>query len=323
MRVILTVFLLAAVSLTGCGPTSKQKPSKARNFDAFAQRVLENAIEPRMTRDGRGLVYTSYIRGKDLMAEIWYLERATGRVVQLTQNSWSDGQATLSPDGNLVIFTSQRQDGRNLWMVNRLTRELFQVTERGGSYADWHPSENVILFTEQRLEREDIVAMDLKSGLKRSLVESPANDSHGRWSPDGRFVVFSSDRGGTDGIYVSEVRTGKVWTVVDLPGHERFPTWSPDGNAILFSSDYWPIERGENEHGARVNLWYVEVRGGSPVRMAEMLYQNTLYDTKAVHADWSASGPYAVVATNATALAWEVLELDVARLLEVNRAAPE
>lgn len=70
--------------------------------------------------DGNWLVYVK--RDRDQNADVFLMEIATKAEHNITQNPWNDGQATVTPDGKSVVFTSNRVDGVNQIFVVPLAR---------------------------------------------------------------------------------------------------------------------------------------------------------------------------------------------------------
>ena len=95
------------------------------------------------------------------------------------------------------------------------------------------------------------------------------------WSPDKRRLVFSSAQGrevtkedpvpfldlwlvGSDGTGMMALTSGD--------GHDLAPAWSPDGRRIAFAST---MTAKEPRAQAGLDLWLIEVDGGSPTRVVQ------------------------------------------------------
>ena len=70
--------------------------------------------------DGAWLVYTK--RDRDQNADVFLMEVASRREVNITPNPWNDSQGVVTPDGTRVVFTSNREDGTAQLFVIPLAR---------------------------------------------------------------------------------------------------------------------------------------------------------------------------------------------------------
>ncbi len=105
--------------------------------------------------------------------------------------------------------------------------------------------------------RGDIFTLPRESGNTRDITNSSgADDKNPTWSPDGKYIAYISDRTGEEEIYVRE----------DKPNSE--PTQLTHGNkAYLYSLEWSPNSEKILYSDASLNLWYVDVKGGEPVRI--------------------------------------------------------
>src|SRR5690606_22015217 len=66
--------------------------------------------------DGQWLVYTK--RDRDQNADVFLMEIASRREVNVTQNPWTDTNGVVTPDGKSVVFTSNRNgDQTHIFVV--------------------------------------------------------------------------------------------------------------------------------------------------------------------------------------------------------------
>ncbi len=123
--------------------------------------------------------------------------------------------------------------------------------------------------------RGEILSVPAKKGDVRNLTRTPSvaeRDPAG--SPDGKSIAFFSDESGEYALHIADASGGGSTKKIDLGGPPSFfyePIWSPDSRRIAYTDK-------------RLNLWYVEVEKGSPVKVATDRYEDP---TAGFSARWS------------------------------------
>jgi len=197
---------------------------------------------------------------------------------QLTTGKGYDAEATLSPKGDKIVFTSTRNGDLDLYVMDLKGKKVKQITNElgydGGAF--FSPDGSKIVFRasrfttdEQRKEYQDYLKQGLVAptameificnadgtGLKQVTKLGKAN-----WAPfyhpDGKKIIFSSNHKGTRGFefnlfMINEDGTGLEQITYDKT-FDSFPMFSPDGKRIIFSSN-------RNNNGTRdTNLFVAE-----------------------------------------------------------------
>ncbi len=126
-----------------------------------------------------------------------------------------DAEATVSPDGRYIIFTSTRSGDLELWRYEIASGDLLQLTSGlgydGGAF--FSPDSKQIVWRSSRPTGADAEAY-------RSLLA------------DG--FVEPSDMN----IYVADIDGSNARQVTDLPGANWAPYFHPSGEEILFASNH-------------------------------------------------------------------------------------
>ncbi len=201
--------------------------------------------------------------------------RLDGQQVQrLTSTPGYDAEATISPDGKTIVWTSVKDGDLDLYAMNldgthvrRLTDELgydggafFSPDSRRIVYRAMHPTEPkeieqyTTLLAQRFVEpsRLEIFVMNADGSGKRQVTSNGASNFSPFFHPDGKRIIFSSnvETRNPEGrpefhLYLigdDGTRLERITTV----GHfNSFPMFSPDGTRLVWISDRNAKEPGE------------------------------------------------------------------------------
>jgi Tol biopolymer transport system component len=214
----------------------------------------------------KGYVWPMYA-GYDL-----FTANAEGAGIRrLTDGAGYDAEATVSPDGTTIVFTSVRDgdlelytmgiDGKN---VKRLTREpgydggaFFSPDGRRIVYRRDAPGDAAALARyEEQLAQGlyapgtlEIFVMDRDGGGKRQVTRLSAASFAPYFHPDGRRIIFSSNHPDAKSrnfdLYLVRDDGSGLERVTTDPTFDGFPMFSPDGRRLAFASNRGAKARGE------------------------------------------------------------------------------
>lgn len=140
------------------------------------------------------------------------LERDAGKesVTRLSpeaDESVSDYWPRFSPDGERIVFASNRDDDFEIYVMRRDGSGSRRLTRSPG--IDMHPSFSPdgehIAFTSNRDGNHELYLMRADGTEPRRLTQNPERDEHATWHPDGRRLLFVSEREGDFDLYLLEV----------------------------------------------------------------------------------------------------------------------
>ncbi|MBK5279361.1 MAG: PD40 domain-containing protein [Bacteroidia bacterium] len=234
-----------------------------------------------MPGDKQILFASTHLGGKDCPAEperipggkyLWpiydtydiFVSDLNGKIVkQLTNANGYDGEATISPKGDKIVFTSTRNGDLDLYTMDITGKNVKQITNElgydGGAF--FSPDGKKLVFRASRF-KTDGKRKEYLEYLKQGLVAPTEMEiftcnidgsdlkqithlGKANWAPfyhpAGKKILFSSNHKGTrgfefnifmineDGYGIEQVTYDKVF--------DSFPMFSPDGTKLVFSSN--------------------------------------------------------------------------------------
>lgn len=201
-----------------------------------------------------------------------YGARADGSGLQrLTRNDAYDAEATVSPDGRRVIFTSTRDGDIDLYTMNVDGTDVRRVTNRvgydGGAFFSPDGSRIVwrAMYPESAADTADYLRLLDRRLVRPSRLEiwtANADGSEPRqvtrlgaasfapfFHPDGRRIIFASNhpdpRGRNFDLYLIGADGTGLERVTTSPEFDGFPMFSPDGKRLVFASNRNAARPGE------------------------------------------------------------------------------
>jgi Tol biopolymer transport system component len=200
-----------------------------------------------------------------------YTARHDGSELErLTETDGYTAEATLSPDGSTIVFTSVMDGDLDIYTMNvdgsGLKRLTTSVGYDGGPffspdgsmivYRSWHPSSPEEIEGYQRLladglirpSRMEIWVMNSDGTDQRQVTNLGHANFAPFFHPDGERLIFSSNHetGERDfDLYLIGIDGTGLTQVTTQPTFDGFPMFSPDGTKLVFASNRHGIEEGD------------------------------------------------------------------------------
>ncbi len=197
---------------------------------------------------------------------------------QLTNTDGYDAEATVSPKGDKIVFTSDRSGDLELWTMDIDGKNQKQITTGlgydGGAF--FSPDGKKIVFRSSRPKTEEDIR-EYKDLLSQHLVapstmeiytcnvdgsdlKQITNLGKANWAPffhpSGKKIIFASNHHSKKGydfqlFMINDDGTG-LEQITNESVFNAFPMFSPDGKKLIFSSN-------RNNHGTRdTNLFIAD-----------------------------------------------------------------
>jgi Tol biopolymer transport system component len=162
---------------------------------------LERASSFALSLDGKHLAISR--GGGD--SDIWRIDlqnpALSGPVARSTLH---EEGADFSPDGKRIVFSSNRQGAREIWVSDVTGDNALALTQFGGPVpgsARWSPDGREIAFDGRPAGNSQIFVVSASGGAIRQLTHDSTENARPFWSRDGRWIYFASTRSGRSEIW--------------------------------------------------------------------------------------------------------------------------
>ncbi|NLW57052.1 MAG: hypothetical protein GX050_10660 [Firmicutes bacterium] len=151
----------------------------------------------------------------------------------------------LSPDGQRLIFLSDQEGERKLYLLSLITGEItpFVTEVKNPIEIAWSPQGDELAVVANEKGDADLYLIGLDGQIRKRIADSLEDETSPAWTPDGRGLVFISPLHGYDQLYLWE--GGSVRLLTRQSFHHRKPIWSKEGKLYCLSGDrgyYRPAE---------------------------------------------------------------------------------
>ena len=244
---------------TGLGRTTCSYFLPGDSLIVYGSTHLSDSLCPPTPGRSTGKYVWPIYEGYDI-----FVANLEGEIVnQLTTDAGYDAEATVSPNGDRIIFTSTRSGDLELYTMNLDGSDVVQLTDElgydGGAF--FSPDGSKIVWRASRPKTDEAIA-EYKALLSQGLVQPTEME-----------------------LYVANADGSDARKITDLGNANWAPFFTPDGNKILFSSNH------ASERGFPFNLFMINLDGSG-------LEQVTFDDTFDSFPMFSPDGKYLVWASN-------------------------
>jgi Tol biopolymer transport system component len=170
--------------------------------------------------------------------DIWMFDTARGLRTRFTFDPAEERSAVPSPDGQRIVFNSQRTGAFELYVKASSgagAEELIFKDGRSKDPMDWSSDGRFIVYrVTGEANTNDIYVLDLvDEGRTRPIVATSFDENYGRLSPDGRWMAYTSNESGQVEVYVTPFPSGEGKWQVSRSGGD-FARWRGDGRELFY-----------------------------------------------------------------------------------------
>jgi TolB protein len=178
------------------------------------------------------VVFSSRITGSD---QIYRLASGATEPMRLTSTGAADQHPRISPDGQRIVFQSNRGLDFDIYVMRADGTGITNLTQLAGDdrFPTWTPDGARIVWTrfETLANGFDLYSVRADGGEPSIVVATAFNELAPSVSPDGRSVVYQTDRAPPFGLYVAAIADGegRPLRAVNLAGtgSDLGPWWGP------------------------------------------------------------------------------------------------
>lgn len=187
--------------------------------------------------------------------DIWIMNADGSNKKQLTFGSGNHVCPVVTPDGQAIVFVSNRMGADNLWRMDLDGGNEKQLTAGNGDR--WPvpvPGSQWILYKSERLHGQAIMRVALDGGPPLQIAEGQLGSLLAA-SPDGRRVAYDyyDEASKKSRIAIRPLAGGAIEKTLDMDGFYKLQ-WSADGQSLI-----------SNRKGH--NLWQFPIAGGPGKRL--------------------------------------------------------
>jgi len=169
-----------------------------------------------------------------------------------------DGSESTGPPIGRILFTSERDGNREVYMINGDGSDETNFTNNPASDTEpsWSPDgTRIALSSDRDGPGQDVYTMNLDGGDVLRLTDSPAVDGGVQWSPDGKRIVFYGFEAPAVGyLWITGAEGGEAVPLlksIHPPDADEnctggFPGgWFPDNDRIVFRGTHTASVTGQ------------------------------------------------------------------------------
>ena len=184
-------------------------------------------------------------RGEPNALDLYEMDLDGGHVTPVVTSPGLDSEATLSPDGSRLLFTSTRDGQEDLYLLQRDSGVTRRLTTRGAGGGAFSPDGQHIVFRSFNSDAttSELFLVDTDGSGLRQLTSLQATSWAPTFHPSGRFIVFAANLrphlhtpGNNFDLFLLQLQDGHLERVSYEEGPDGLPSFTSDGTTLWWTS---------------------------------------------------------------------------------------
>ncbi len=163
-------------------------------------------------------------------------------------NSFMNSSATISPQGDKLVFLSNRDGKMSVYLMDVLEGKIIRKLIKGESDVNfeelhflepgfgWSPDGKKITLAAKAGDADAIYIYDLEKDDYEQYKFNLDGIFSTSWSPNNDAIAFIGNKDGASDIYLFSLETGEITNITNDVFSDSDPAWSPDGQKLIFAS---------------------------------------------------------------------------------------
>jgi Tol biopolymer transport system component len=224
---------------------------------ALVSPAIRSAFAPRF-----GPSYLAFVSNGGGRRGIFKLANGTETEIWANDGTGQIGAPAIAPDGRRIAFTVDKQDGKQIYVVDgdgRHARAIGAALDLRGDLA-WAPDSQSIIGAIVRGEEPRLARILLDGSPPQPMVSEYSLDP--AWSPDGKYLVYSGADVGTTFPLRASSPDGRPYAMASL-------ILTRGARRVAFARDLGllVIIRGEMGHK---NFWQLDPKTGAERQLTDL-----------------------------------------------------
>jgi TolB protein len=188
------------------------------------------SVAPRLSADGRRLLYTGYQSG---YADVYEIDLGSGSRNRIMKYPGTNSGAAFSPDGSRIAVTLSKDGNTELYVTNSGGGNPHRLTRTNGveSSPTWSPDGGEIIYSYDDHGSPQLYRISESGSGAREISTGHNYNTEPNWSPDGKKVAFNIREGGSFQVAILDLSGGGTRTV----GEGQDPVWGADSRHLIFA----------------------------------------------------------------------------------------